>query len=81
MSKDAQIATLQERIDQLLKENESLKNGINFKINDRGGICILGIGKSALHLFPEQVLRLLDKKDDLIKFIEDNTDNLSWLKK
>jgi hypothetical protein len=81
MSKDAQIATLQERIDELFLENERLKSGINFKINDRGGVCIMGIGKYPLHLFPEQVLRLLDKKNDLQQFIEENTQNLSWLKK
>jgi hypothetical protein len=41
----------------------------------------MGIGKYPLHLFPEQVLRLLDKKNDLQQFIEENTQNLSWLKK
>jgi hypothetical protein len=86
-SKDNQLISMQKKMEELMRENEELKkrqyvpNEINFKINDHGAVSIQGLGKYPVQLFAEQVIRLLDKSDDLRKFIDDNKDNLSWRNK
>ena len=70
-----------------MRENEELKktqhvsNEVHFKVNERGGVAIHGLGKYPTNLFAEQLFRLLDKTDDLRKFIEDNKEELSWKNK
>jgi hypothetical protein len=87
MSKENQLLAMQKKMDDLLRENEELKkrqyvpNEITYKINDHGAVSIQGLGKYPVQLFAEQVFRLLDKSDDLRKFIDDNKDNLSWRNK
>ena len=78
---------MQEKLDKLMKENEELKkrqhcpDDVYFKVNERGGVAIHGLGKYPTNLFAEQLFRLLDKIDDLHEFIEDNKEELSWRNK
>jgi hypothetical protein len=81
---DNAILNMQQRMEQLIKENEALKKGqymlsdVFCSVNDRGGVSVNGIGKYPIQLFPEQMIKFLDKKDMILKFIEDNKSILSW---
>jgi hypothetical protein len=87
MTKENALIAMQKKMEDLMRENETLKtrqfvpNDITFNINDHGAVSIQGLGKYPVQLFAEQVIRLLDKSDDLRKFIDDNKDTLSWRNK
>ena len=81
------LLEMQEKMEQLMRENEELKkkqyvpNDLTFKVNDRGAVAVHGLGKYPVQLFAEQFYRLLDKQDALKKFIEENKEELSWRNK
>jgi hypothetical protein len=80
------LLEMQKQMDAIMKENEELKkqvrpyipSEVECEINDHCGVSVIGIGKYPVKLFPEQMLRLMDKKDMILKFIDDNTDDLAW---
>lgn len=85
--KENALILMQQKMEALMRENEELRKRqyvppeITFKINDRGAIEIIGLSKYRPSLFADQALRLLEKGDDLKKFIEDNKEKLSWRNK
>lgn len=86
-TKENALLAMQEKMEQLLKENNELKKRqyvppeVTFIVNDRGAIEIVGLSKFRHMFYADQALRLLDKFDDLKKFIKDNENQLSWLDK
>lgn len=84
-TKEQAIQIMQEKMERLMKENDELKKRqyvppeISFKINDRGAIEIIGLSKFRHMFYADQALRLLDKADDLRRFINDNENDLSWI--
>ena len=72
---------LQAELERLRAENASLKKqktgqDITFKVGNKGGVSVYGLGKFPVTLYKEQWLRLLDKKEDLLEFISDNDADL-----
>jgi hypothetical protein len=72
---------LKKQLEQALKENESLKQSlakkgssteILFKVSEKGGVSVYGLQRMPTTLYYEQWVRLLDKKDELLEFLEDN---------
>jgi hypothetical protein len=48
------------------------KNGVNFKVSDKGGVSVYGLGRFPVTLYYEQWVRLLDSSDSLREFVESN---------
>ena len=63
-------------LDRLRAENERLKNsrsrGVSFKVSEKGGVSVYGLGRFPVTLYKEQWIRLLDMADDIRSFIRDN---------
>lgn len=59
-------------------ELEKKTNGTDliFKVGDKGGVSVYGLGRFPVTLYYEQWNRLLDKADELKKFLADNKGKL-----
>jgi hypothetical protein len=65
----------------LRAENEALKKGpkpggVSFRVSDKGGVSVYGLGRFPVTLYVEQWEKLLARTDDLKEFIEANRDRL-----
>jgi hypothetical protein len=74
--------SLQKENERLKKENEALKatveKEITFKVSEKGGCSVYNLGQRfPVTLYREQWLRLLDKKEELLEFLEENKDKLA----
>ena len=47
--------------------------GITFKVSEKGGLSVYGLGRFPVTLYKEQWLKLLALADDLHAFIAENT--------
>jgi hypothetical protein len=50
--------------------------GINFKVSAKGAVSVYGLGRFPVTLYREQWLRLLEKTDDLKKFMDEHAEDL-----
>ena len=65
------------RIAQLEKQVVSRKgNKVEFKIGEKGGVSVYGLGRFPVTLYYEQWIRLLDSADALRSFLEENKSKL-----
>ena len=73
MSDDQQLRA---ELDRLRAENESLKQrsskSVSFKVSEKGGLSVYGLGRFPVTLYKEQWVRLLDMSDDIRAFISQN---------
>ena len=75
---------LQAEIEKLKAENNALKSEkkpavfkeISFKIGEKGGLSVYGLGRFPVTLYKEQWFKLLDKSEDIRSFLNANTDKL-----
>ena len=73
---------LQAELERLKAENESLKKKktttkeISFKVSQKGAVSVYGMGRFPVTLYKEQWQRLLDKKEELLEFIDENDADL-----
>ncbi len=75
---------LQAEIEKLKAENNALKSEkkpsvmkeISFKIGEKGGLSVYGLGRFPVTLYKEQWFKLLDKSDDIRSFLKSNEDKL-----
>jgi hypothetical protein len=51
-------------------------NTMSFKVSDKGGVSVYGLGRFPVTLYYEQWIKLLDKSQDLREFLEANKDKL-----
>ena len=67
---------LRAELERLRKENESLKKGVSkgvsFKVSEKGGVSVYGLGRFPVTLYKEQWLKLLDMAEEIRRFIHDN---------
>jgi hypothetical protein len=68
---------LKAELARLKAENESLKKGpvgrgITLKVSQKGALSLYGMGRFPVTLYKEQWLRLLEKSEDIKKFISEN---------
>jgi hypothetical protein len=77
----AEIAMLREQNAVLkAKAEANKKTGVlTLRVSAKGAISVYGLSaKFPTTLYASQWIRLLDRKDDLLKFIEANKDQLSF---
>jgi hypothetical protein len=70
------------RIEQLESELGKKKaSRLEFKVSEKGGVSVYGLGRFPVTLYYEQWLRLLDAASDLRAFLEEHKSQLklkSW---
>ena len=58
-------------------ETKQQRSGvITFKVSDKGGVSVYGLGRFPVTLYYEQWIRLLDKSQELREFLEANKGKL-----
>lgn len=68
---------LMARIAELEKQAGTKRTGrLEFKVGEKGGVSVYGLGRFPVTLYYEQWHRLLTAADDLSKFLEDNKSKL-----
>jgi hypothetical protein len=61
------------RIAELEKKAEGRKRGVlEFRVGEKGGVSVYGLGRFPVTLYYEQWTRLLDSSKDLREFLEEN---------
>jgi hypothetical protein len=65
------------RIAELEKKAEGRKKGaLEFRVGEKGGVSVYGLGRFPVTLYYEQWIRLLDASSDLREFLEENKSRL-----
>ena len=65
------------RIAELEKQASSKRSGrMEFKVSEKGGVSVYGLGRFPVTLYYEQWTRLLDSVDALRTFLEENKSKL-----
>ena len=64
----AQLATLEAK--------QQRTGSISYKVSDKGGVSVYGLGRFPVTLYYEQWLKLLDRAQDLRDFLEENKSKL-----
>ena len=68
---------LMARIAELEKKAEGRKKGqLEFRVGEKGGVSVYGLGRFPVTLYYEQWIRLLDAAKDLREFLEENKHRL-----
>jgi hypothetical protein len=64
---------LKVRLAELEKQKEGRQPGeLDFKVGEKGGVSVYGLGRFPVTLYYEQWIRLLSAAERLRKFLEDN---------
>ncbi len=69
----AKIAALEEENKQLKKRSEG---GLSYKVSQKGGVSVYGLGRFPVTLYKEQWTRLLEMSDEIRDFIRDHESEL-----
>jgi len=65
------------RIAELESQGGARKRGsIEFRVGEKGGVSVYGLGRFPVTLYYEQWIRLLDAADELRSFLEENKSKL-----
>lgn len=65
------------RIAELEKQSGSKKSGkLEYRVGEKGGVSVYGLGRFPVTLYFEQWIRLLDAAGDLKAFLEGNKSRL-----
>lgn len=65
------------KIAELEKKTEGRKKGtLDFRVGEKGGVSVYGLGRFPVTLYYEQWIRLLDVANDLRAFLEENKHRL-----
>jgi hypothetical protein len=65
------------RVAELEKQVGGQKSGkLEFRVSDKGGVSVYGLGRFPVTLYYEQWVRLLDSADGLRAFLEENKSKL-----
>ena len=68
---------LMARIAELEKRLGAKQSGkLEFRVGDKGGVSVYGLGRFPVTLYYEQWIKLLDAKEDLVAFLEANKSRL-----
>ncbi|MFZ0212480.1 MAG: hypothetical protein WBE20_14805 [Candidatus Acidiferrales bacterium] len=65
------------RIAELEQQAGSRKKGaLEFRVGEKGGVSVYGLGRFPVTLYYEQWIRLLDSAPALLSFLEENKSSL-----
>jgi hypothetical protein len=64
---------LKARLAELEKQSGGRRTGsLEFRVSEKGGVSVYGLGRFPVTLYYEQWTRLLDQTDNLRAFLEEN---------
>ena len=72
---------LRARVAELEKKTERRTGELDFKIGEKGGVSVYGLGRFPVTLYYEQWIRLLDASQKLRDFLEENKAKLKLKEK
>ena len=68
---------LKARLAELEKQASGRRSGaLEFRVSEKGGVSVYGLGRFPVTLYYEQWMRLLDQADQLRSFLEENKPKL-----
>ena len=68
---------LKARLAELEKQGGAKRSpNLEFKVSEKGAVSVYGMGRFPVTLYYEQWTRLLERADDLKKFMEENRSRL-----
>ena len=59
-----------------LEAKQQRRGNIDFRVSEKGGVSVYGLGRFPVTLYYEQWIRLLDRAQDLRDFLEENKSKL-----
>jgi hypothetical protein len=73
---------LKARLAELEKQGGTRRTGsLEFRVGEKGGVSVYGLGRFPVTLYYEQWIRLLDSSDKLREFLEENKSKLKLKEK
>ena len=72
---------LRARVAELEKKTTRRSGELEFKVGEKGGVSVYGLGRFPVTLYYEQWLRLLDAVPRLKEFLEENKSRLKLKEK
>jgi hypothetical protein len=72
---------LKAKIEELEKKTARRGGELDFKIGEKGGVSVYGLGRFPVTLYYEQWIRLLDTAPKLREFLEENKGKLKLKEK
>jgi hypothetical protein len=73
---------LKARLAELEKQGTTRRTGnLEFRVSEKGGVSVYGLGRFPVTLYYEQWTRLLDASDRLREFLEENKGKLKLKEK
>ncbi len=73
---------LKARLAELERKAAAQQTGsLQFRVGEKGGVSVYGLGRFPVTLYYEQWVRLLDAAEDLRAFLETNKDKLKLKQK
>jgi hypothetical protein len=68
---------LKAKVAELEKQGGAKRSGsLEFRVSEKGGVSVYGLGRFPVTLYYEQWVRLLEASEGLLKFLEDNKTRL-----
>jgi hypothetical protein len=68
---------LKAKLAELEKQVQGRKRGtLDYKVSEKGGVSVYGLGRFPVTLYYEQWIRLLDQADQIRAFMEENKSRL-----
>ncbi len=68
---------LKTRLEELEKKKTGQRSGaLEFRVGEKGGVSVYGLGRFPVTLYYEQWVRLLERAQDLRAFLEENKSKL-----
>ena len=68
---------LKAKVAELEKQTQGRKRGsLDFKVSEKGGVSVYGLGRFPVTLYYEQWVRLLDQAEQIREFMEENKSSL-----
>jgi hypothetical protein len=67
---------LKARLEELEKQGTRRTGSLEFRVGEKGGVSVYGLGRFPVTLYYEQWVRLLDSSDRLREFLEENKSKL-----
>jgi hypothetical protein len=67
---------LKARLATLEKQGARRTGSLEFRVGEKGGVSVYGLGRFPVTLYYEQWIRLLDAADKLREFLEENKSKL-----
>ena len=59
-----------------LEKGTKRSGSLDFRVGEKGGVSVYGLGRFPVTLYYEQWVRLLDASEKLREFLEENKSNL-----